>query len=64
MKKDNSEHLVMLVQSLDEELKKLMKKVGYRKEKRAVCSLLSFCNSKNINRKNIMIPYVKITNNI
>ncbi|VDI43172.1 Hypothetical predicted protein, partial [Mytilus galloprovincialis] len=35
MKKDNSEHLVMLVQSLDEELKKLMKKVGYRKEKRA-----------------------------
>ncbi|CAC5402947.1 DOCK3 [Mytilus coruscus] len=35
MKKDNSEHLVMLVQSLDEELKKLMKKIGYRKEKRA-----------------------------
>ncbi|XP_052072958.1 dedicator of cytokinesis protein 4-like isoform X6 [Mytilus californianus] len=35
MKKDNSEHLVMLVQSLDEELRKLMKKIGYRKEKRA-----------------------------
>ncbi|XP_071162209.1 dedicator of cytokinesis protein 4-like isoform X6 [Mytilus edulis] len=35
MKKDNSEGLVMLVQSLDEELKKLMKKVGFRKEKRA-----------------------------
>lgn len=36
MKKDRSDGLDRLVQSLDEELKKLMKKVGYKKELKSV----------------------------
>jgi len=36
MKKDNSNNLALLVQSLDEELQKLKKQIGYHKEKKAV----------------------------
>lgn len=36
MKKDNSDNLANMVQSLDEQLRKLMKQIGYHKEKKTV----------------------------